>query len=38
MSSGIPGYDSEELDERSGRVVADLMLAIYGAKADRDGH
>ena len=38
MASGIPGYDSEELDERSGRVVADLMLAIYGAKADRDGH
>lgn len=35
IASGIPGYDSEDLDERSGRVVADLMLAMYGTQADR---
>ena len=35
IASGIPGYDSEDLDERSGRVVADLMLAMYSTKANR---
>ena len=34
IASGITGYDSEDLGERSGRVVADLMLAMYGAGAD----
>ncbi len=32
IASGIPGYDSEDLDERAGRVVADLMLAMYGPR------
>jgi len=32
IASGIPGYDSEDLDERAGRVVADLMLAMYATR------
>jgi hypothetical protein len=31
-ASAIPGYDSEDLDERAGQVVADLMLAMYDTK------
>ena len=31
-ASAIPDYDPEELDERAGQVVADLMLAMYDTR------
>ena len=31
-ASDIPGYDPEDLYERAGQVVADLMLAMYDTR------
>jgi len=31
-ASVIPDYDPEELDERAGQIVADLMLAMYDTR------
>ena len=31
-ASNIPGGDPEDLDERAGQVVADLMLAMYDTR------